>query len=565
MRRALAIASIVMLASASVSGWARAGGIDTGKETCLRIGLLVIAVVAAALAVAMSFDPRRPGGVRPAEGVQIIDFKQLFALQSTVSKEQFEQDANSIVPFLELVTNPASCRSRVVETIDLQQHAIRQKVSIEYALPPVPDGADFLFLPISQPRKGELVDRFGLADASGATVTNLSNDETSVLIAIGLRLLLQEASGLPFSGWTTTRDAEIALLELATRRGPQNAPADHDVVDNAIGRVENLDDEGTKDLIRTYTESLMVAYPIVAVVPRGQLAANRVYLQYERTIRPSSERGGILGSLRIGLGLKPSQVFVPLNLALSARSYHLRINGPADKYLEDQQIRCRTCKRLLARDWRGVPPRDGCDHVPIGVTDDSHFHAQARSGQSYLHLYMRGYASRTPLRNLEAVAAFSELPPGSRGACALTALGTTAFLWLTGYLVSRHQTIASFDLPAILLSVPVVAASWFGFAADGASLVGSSLVARLSLIGSAVLAVAGVITYILTPSEDQPHAAVTSSGVGLAGLTNPIWIVLLAISAANLIGSFILFLQLIIDYTKLTRKTDPTSEGYSAR
>ena len=97
---------------------------------------------------------------------------------------------------------------------------IPQRVSVEFVIPGSGTDSSVLYLPISLPRKGELVDNFDLTDEAGSTITNLSYDETTRLVAVGLRTMLLSFTRRAYADWQSTRLAEFVLLGLITERGP---------------------------------------------------------------------------------------------------------------------------------------------------------------------------------------------------------------------------------------------------------------------------------------------------------------------------------------------------------
>jgi len=293
---------------------------------------------------------------------------------------------------------------------------------------------------------------------------------------------------------------------------------------------------------------------------------NRVLLRYELTVMPSSQSIGLSGKFRIGAGVRPSQVTIPVDLAMTAGSYHLRINGPSEKYVVEQILRCAECLQRLPR-HRQNGETTGCIHVrrQRGL-GDSHFHLRGRFGQSFTHLYMRGFASRAYRgARFELLVRFNETPPGSRAAATVTALTAVIFIWVIGHLTSHHEIVSNSDLPAILLALPAVAASWFGLASGSAALVGSSLNARLSFIFSGILSVASVVVYLLQ-SPDMEDARQLPMRVGhmtVAGVSNPVWTVLLGAAFLSLVYISWHLLARIRNYMSLVRRSDPLTQNHT--
>jgi hypothetical protein len=486
-------------------------------------------------------------------------------LQQAISAPRLEHQPRALLTFMDLITTLAQHRSRVVETIDLDGRSINKQVSIEFVLPEsaIDDSVNSLYLPILQPVVGDLVDNFRLTDSSNNSVTNLSYLETVELAAIGLRTLLIIATGKPFNEWTDTRAGELILLELIARRRPTDPNSVKSSIEKGLSLLEGSPNTEIVDIIRSYLVSLSAGYPIVASVPRNLLISNRVLLKYGQTVIPASSSKGWEGKLRLGIGVRPSQITVPLDLAQTAGSYHLRINGPSEKYVAEQILRCANCRVRLDDPF---PPRTPkCEHAP-GESEQTHFHLRERFGQNFTHLYMRGFTDPGHRSSrYEMLVRFNETPPGSRASAAITALAALIFIWLIGHLASNHEGISNSDIPAILLAVPAVAASWVGLASSGESLVGNSLHARLSLILTGALSVTSVVVYLLQDAVAKvadKHVAVQSH-LMLAGVSDPRWTALLVVAFLGFVYIAWHLIARVRNYLRQIGRPDPLTAHHS--
>lgn len=341
------VLSLTALSLAVSSGWltpqhsAAAEGITRGV-----LGGVALLSGYIALRILMNLpEPARPHH-DPAYQPNIDWVAQL---QLGISAPRLEHQPKALLAFMDLITTLTQHRSRVVETIDLDGRSINKQVSIEFVLPEsaMDDSIDSLYLPILQPVIGDLVDNFRLTDSSNNSVTNLSYLETVELAAIGLRTLLIIATGKQFNEWTDTRAGELILLELIARRRPTDPDSVKSSTDKGLALLEGSPNKEIIEIIRSYLVSLSTGYPIVASVPRNLLISNRVLLKYGQTITPASSSKGWEGKLRLGIGVRPSQITVPVDLAQTAGSYHLRINGPPEKYVAEQILRCAYCRVRL--------------------------------------------------------------------------------------------------------------------------------------------------------------------------------------------------------------------------
>lgn len=522
---------------------------------------------------------RDPQKVTPCPGVDAREFDYLAP----------------VTTFAELIMSPAKHRVRVAETIDLEGHLMVQRVTVEFDLPRGWEQAKFLYVPVLHPAKGELVDNFHLRDAGDNSLADLSYEETTRLAAAGLRLLMAfgyqtalaaRGIGVEEAGeWpdAASRASEKELLTLLAMRGHVELEPMRRTLNELLGPLEV--DELTRDRLTRYVLELCGAYPIVAVVDPGTVTGGRVLIKYERTLMPSSltavddpDAAGRRaranarrakhwrGLARIGLGLRPSQVAIPVTLALTASSYHLRLNAPDSKYVFEQRLICCHCRELVDSSWAGSHPRpeldvpaDRCSHdseenpSALWFDDRHYFRLQRRRGQNFVHLYLRGFGSMRPqMDGLQIIARFKEVPPGSRLQSAVTALATTVLVVVVGYLVSNHRVSPGSDYPAVVLALPAVVASWFGIASERNALVGGSLLARVSLIVSGVLSIASIVTYLMTASTTP--AAAPARDVSLLGVTDRAWIALSILSLVNFIYIYYRFVLKLVHYRDLMRR-----------
>ena len=552
--RILAILALLLFAAFAISGWQS----NQFSEGLTRAALLVASASLGLVAVFVT--PRTRLKEPTGDKVPQPDDGWIADLQEEATRRRFAESEGAVISFIELVTNPARCRSRVVETIDLDGHAVQQRVTVEYALSDEALESKALYLPIFQPVKGELIDNLHVTDGSDSTLTTLSFEETTRLAAVGLRALVlyavnpndAEPEDIPELPSDVVK-GESSLLKIIARRGFTELTEIAEEVETQLDSLDWLKESLLRDLIRSYLVSLGAAYPIVVAVPKELAVGDRVLLSYQRTLTSASATMGTEGKMRVYLGLQPSQVCVPASLALTAGSYHLRINAPTAMYLYEQHLRCSECTMRLQKAWRGDFTKSGCSHKQIpDPPGDCHYHLRRRRGQSYLHLYMRGYGNSRPLlQNLEVVARFKEVPPGTRGIATATALALTIFIWATGFLISRHKGIST-DLPLFLLGVPAVIASWVGFSSDSGSVVGSSLLARISLLISGLVSIAAVAFYLLGVG----HGPI-GHHLAFAGVTAPIWVILLLVAVGNLAYMLWRLTRKLYFYGKLVTRLGP--------
>jgi hypothetical protein len=310
--------------------------------------------------------------------------------------------------------------------------------------------------------------------------------------------------------------------------------------------------------LRKFVLALGPAYPIVAVLPVRR-TARRALVKYEQTIIPKPEITSLSDRLRLLLGLRPYQAGIPVDPALTCQSYHLQVKGPADQYLAQQYLWCWNCKKLMRRNWYGTVPSmtdghgNGCAHQESADdSQDRHFRLQGRHGQDFAHLYMRGYAG-SGLQNIELLTRFAETPPGTLANAAVTSAAAAILIGAVGWIVSHGGSPHGSDVPALVLALPAIAVSWFGFISDTESVLRSSLAARVSLICSGLVSLASAIAF-LTGVHDVRDPSTRQLNV--LGVTDTYWILLLFLATINLAGTCHLYFMRSNYYHLLLRRPE---------
>ncbi len=432
------------------------------------------------------------------------------------------------------------------------------------------------YVPILVPAKGDLVDQLEIQRSDGSAAHSVSHTQTLRLVALGLRFLLLAALAEPGTNAAAFddkdfREHELVLLRLISRRGPlgrsggpweagltastgaSQSALEHrkatallhltKVVEATLEALErqfpwkSSDDakriERVKAFsnVRDYVLKLAQCYPILVSLPNNDQAYRR--LAYERVIAPAP-----FGThrLRLWAGLRPDRVVVPVTLPFEADSYHLEIIGPAEYYLREQLLGCPRCSARVDSTWRGLSASgSGCHHGPIGGDERCYVRVRRRAGQNYCHVYLRGFAASKLDEHGQQIimtARFAEAPPGIEERALLAAAAASVVVAVIGYLRSRNGLLPPTDIadiPALLLAVPGVAATWFGFNSDTDTVLRSSLTARISLLATGLLSVAAVSCYLLQAYLGWKRGPQW----GFLGVHEWVWLVLLGVSVAN--------------------------------
>ena len=579
---AATVLALLLLIAAGLTGWLPRTirvVVQNGQVEAAARGLALLAAVVLARWIFIRKRHRLPQDTPVRDDGGRPDLGWLRSLRERAASQQSFSDPKVVALFVETLLDPVRYRPRVIEKIDLGDALITQQVTVEWELPDSVTEAKLLYLPVMRPRKGDLLDHFHLRDASGDSLPGLSYQELMYLSALGLRLLLTEAFARRPRMVRAARvqTAELALLGLISDRSRWSVGFVESEADRILRQIDfTLAVPGSRERIAAYVVSLGCSHPIIVVVPRANAETGRLQIRYQRGIVPYLLTRGWQGTLRLWFGLKPNKVAIPTELALTTRSYHLRVTVPSDKFILRQFLQCRHCMKLVTPRWRGrVPtPDNPCAHQPEGPGQESDSSGQRlrlrvrrRRGQNFANIYLRGFGISTPrMQDLQLLAAFYEVPPGARGRASITALVTTVLLLAVGSFVAGQPadqpTAINESVPALMLALPAVAASWFGATAGSADFLGGSLLARISLILSGVISAGAVMIYfwINDHANGAHHNQLTFFGV------DNTWMGLLCIaSVLNLAVTAFHFVLQLTHYNHLVRRRNvPEPDGQYA-
>jgi hypothetical protein len=479
-------------------------------------------------------------------------------------------DSRQAAAFALAVTRPASIRRRITETYEPARRTLRQRVAIELQFPrrlidprpsrqvsqnsaPVEQGAtaeasaaevrDYFFIPVLIPQKGELLDSLTVYEEDGRSALRLSYQESLVLAAKTLRLLLASAYRLkdnvhlPQEAITAELQAVEAIVK---RRKSKSGPIDMGVADT----IEQLaaPNPHALRLAASFVRRLVNHYAIVVVVQKAP--RYRWIITYERTLVPqlslsrfpAQPTAWFKNILRIPLGARPVDLSVSLENAWTTQGYHLLVNGPDDLYLGRQ--RPIDLEPYLNRKGTDAPTRP-------------HYRFRSRLGQPYAHFYTRFFtepALNDPTPELRFT--FFEVPPGSLFRANVAAAACFALIATVGFVYSSTGQVNT-DAPAFLLAFPAVAATWLGFDAPSRRLLEGTLIARLSLLCTALTSVAAASLFIQYKSGPTRFSWRLEDNMHLFGVHQADWFVLVLVALVNLLITSAMYLARCIVFTKL--------------
>jgi len=122
-----------------------------------------------------------------------------------------------------------------------------------------------------------------------------------------------------------------------------------------------------------------------------------------------------------------------------------------------------------------------------------------------------------------------------------------------GYMLTHSGSAPTSDLPTLMLALPAIAVSWFGFAAsENDAFLGSSYLARLSLVWTGVVSIAAIVTFLV----HEPPPASSGSHFALLGIPDLAWVVLTSLSFLNFIYITYRFAVRLNYYNALRDRTE---------
>jgi hypothetical protein len=402
--------------------------------------------------------------------------------------DRYTPDALSI--FGALFDDSSRWITRVAETVEAKEEAIRRSVSLTLAIPNARDSAlvrraleeapEYLFfpndapdlpdrtllVPLMFPRRGVLVDNFDVTDENGGHLPVLSQDENKVLAELTIEAAFEEALAITPLDWrdtikeNETLDVLLSLPYVTPEHGLAIANALLErPVDTAIGVLAR---PNLRRVIRVYGSAF------VRTVELRAAEGDRLVLKYayDSAYREVS-RPNYYDRWRRFVGQRPYAFAFPVPLAYRCRSYHFRMHAPDGSY----------CNRAE------FVTRDQDEYVAWSAPEDVQVKSED-AGLPYAHLYAHNLSELDP-RPLFARVVFYERPPGSLAATMLFSLLAVATIAVTT--AAYPHVVHHADLFAVVLAIPAAAALWLGPLFGESDLVQAPLSARMGALTSGLI------------------------------------------------------------------------------
>jgi hypothetical protein len=377
-------------------------------------------------------------------------------------------------------------------------------------------------------------------NGNGEPISTLSYSEYLEVVACVIRNILcaayQATSGnLP----ERVKNAEhLALIDIMHRGVPDEFPG-VEALEGLCQSDSEFYEPPVNQVWLNWTIALVrqLARRFAIVARVNSDSQGNFVVQYAETVIPpllvsegTTPFARIKGMARILLGARPVNLLMSLHAAGTCQSYHLYVHSDETLYLGSQE----------APDLKPYFDTYGGKENTI----PPYYRFQSRLGQSYAHFYAR-YFPPTPVGSVPLTIQFRfyEKPPGSVFRAVIAGVASFLLIWLVGY-VSTHTADPKTDAPAFLLVVPALAAAFLGFDASGRRLMEGTLVARLSLIITAIVSLGASGLYLVdwTQMKILQHH-LSDNSVKILYLDRTAWCVLLVIALFNAL--YVVFTYLI--------------------
>lgn len=480
---------------------------------------------------------------------QIVDAGLELTERALREYESTELDKTTAFNFVHRLLEPASVRSRMVESITVSENSVRRTCAVEFEplsdLEPesttrtTPD-----LIPVLRMDRGQLVNDLDLRDIDSRQVQTYNHDAYMLLVAVCILKLLDAAIDpqlLQTDKLSKQRFVQLRRLMVGRTVIRDPLRPRETVESRADSFLEELMsqivicEELEARLLCQLVALTQVTYAIVARVEASTSAPTRFLYSYredlpQRPVKLASPRKKswlLQDELRAPLGVDPVEVHVDASRAKKAASYHLEVEAPPGYYVAETWVYDRRTGRAAAKEsLRGVYR-----------LSTPYYRCKPPRGDSFAHLYTRGFL-RSRIEQPFLYVRFAEKPPGSMGRAWLVSLALLALVWLFGVAASTQvaaspqggspETLGSIDPGALLVAVPLAFVAVVGFTSRERGYAGT-LLSQLSLAGSVAL-----ITLVLILLQlFQGGRMLPGAWPSLVMVTHPAWIILLILATTH--------------------------------
>lgn len=426
--------------------------------------------------------------------VRRLDPAELFDALSTVARK-YSPEALDF--FRAVLLYPKLHIVRAVEEAEIKDQSLRLRVSLTMDAKSMRRSqnrgtAPHLVVPLIRAEKGTLLDGLDLEDVQGASVPSLSQKEVKALVALTLdawfRTVYPDPSSARTGGVPTGARGRVwaLMMSILLDLGPTPKSAINELRRAFKSPDARPDYPELAAELLTACEFFARSYVVAVEVPHPE--GSLLILRYSKFM-PLAQEDTLKHRLRLRLGLRPFQFPISISLPFLASSYHFRMTGTPGQYIHNHYLMDPITRQRVE-----------AHSVDMGDGGPPYVRSRGRCGLPYAHLYVHHLEAKEA-HDLTTVIEFSEIPPGALGAATLVAASTAVLIIGFALLGAGTANGLETDLPAVLLALPAVAASWLGQASNGESLLRTSLTTRLGTLGAGVIAFTSALLYVAQRTE----------------------------------------------------------------
>lgn len=448
--------------------------------------------------------------------------------------------------YLDLFHQYSDHLHRITDTVRVEDGRLRRSLTLDLTMPtdkvaegqepPPRESRSLIYL--MRGERGQLFDNLDVRDASGRSLSVLSQDENKDLAS----LLLQTQYSAALQRATINADRLdyayrlgqfISSIPLMTIAGARRT------FDRYLRTAEPMAELGITGVdyerLRRLANFLCDRFLVSAEVECGPLDKALVKYSFDTRYREGKEHvdqgSGVTWreSARRALGQTPYSFRFRIPLAFASQSYHFRMDAPARAYCHWQKV--------LVEDDDPAPGSGTRTRLKEYVPDSRKIQYRTTDAvpNTYSHIYLHGM-NRLDRFPLYARVIFYEIPPGSLGVASIVSLLTSLTLVLvaffSGVLLSGKSDQAA-AIVALVVALPGTMAFWLQPTLDRADLLSAPILSRAGLILSGTLAYLSSLLLLIV----QPLTP-----MGFGGLV-AVWAILALFAAGNLSASVYLTMR----------------------
>jgi hypothetical protein len=409
--------------------------------------------------------------------------------------------------------------SRVVERVNVRVESCKREISVDWTLPSLEealpgsrpdlsaanlamaaDNLDYIVVPITLIRRGQLLSYFSLSLADGSPVYLCSKDEADKHTDRVLGLAWVNFESKVRAQVTVDADRRLLSTDIFSELGRRYIQSYKLLVDKSDAELQDIFERLRKfEAINAELASLGELVSVARFFARRYLFWARIQVRPGNTIRLSysyvtrfaaeylmagsgfiSRASRVFDNVGRFVGQQPNRYMIPISRYSQAKSYHCEVSIPESCYIQRQAF---VLKQSLGRRAK----KQDKDLEEYVERHKSSISGGDESGGVFAHLY--SFRMPAEVRNpVFTFIKFSERPPGLIGVIfwmsLSAALATGMFFSLWDQII--RGTSHGVDIVAVFVAVPALAAIWFGRAISDENRARIPLIGRLGVVVTAL-------------------------------------------------------------------------------